>query len=101
MRTMWFLAGAGATVYAAVKARRAAEALTPEGFADRMAGLAVGWQLLGDEVRAGMTERESELRSRLALGVDGTPRLEAAPDLQEQTTTGGRHRRMIEGAEQQ
>lgn len=101
MRTMWFLAGAGATVYAAVKARRAAEALTPEGLADRMAGLAVGWQLLGDEVRAGMAERESELRSRLALSVDEAPRLEAAPDLQEQTPAGGRHRRMIEGAEQQ
>ena len=41
-RAVWFVAGAGAGVYAMVKARRAAEALTPEGLADRLAGLSVG-----------------------------------------------------------
>ena len=35
------------------RARRVAEALTPEGLADRLAGLSVGARLFGDEVRAG------------------------------------------------
>ena len=32
----WFVAGAGVGVYAMVKARRAAEAFTPEGLRDRL-----------------------------------------------------------------
>ncbi len=66
MRSFWFVAGAGAGVYVVVRARRAAEALTPEGLHDRLAGLALGWHLFSDEVRAGMTEKETELRERLA-----------------------------------
>ncbi|MEP6816883.1 MAG: DUF6167 family protein [Marmoricola sp.] len=73
MRSVWFVAGAGAGVYVMVKARRAAEAFTPEGFHDRLAGLQLGWQLFSDEVRAGMTEKETELRDRLVLGLDGPP----------------------------
>ncbi|MDQ6641322.1 MAG: DUF6167 family protein [Actinomycetota bacterium] len=71
MRGLWFVAGAGAGVYVMVKARRAAQAFTPEGVHDRLAGLQVGWQLFSDEVRAGMTEKETELRERLVLGLDG------------------------------
>ena len=71
-RAVWFVAGAGAGVYAMVKARRAAEALTPEGLADRLAGLSVGARLFGDEVRAGMTDKEIELRDRLGLALHGT-----------------------------
>ena len=71
-RAVWFVAGAGAGVYAMVKARRTAEALTPEGLADRLAGLSVGARLFGDEVRAGMTEKETELRDRLGLALHGT-----------------------------
>lgn len=71
MRSVWFVAGAGAGVYVVLKARRAAEAFTPEGFHDRLAGLQVGWHLFSDEVRAGMTEKETELRERLVLGLDG------------------------------
>lgn len=71
MRPLWFVAGLGAGVYAAVCARRAAEALTPEGLSDRVAGLTLGWQLFGDEVRAGMAEKETELRERLLAGPDG------------------------------
>ena len=67
-RGLWFMAGAGAGVYAMTKARRAAEALTPEGIRDRMAGLSLGAQLLGEDVRAEMAERESQLRQRLRLG---------------------------------
>ena len=53
-RTLWFVAGAGAGVYAVTKARRVAEALTPEGLADRLAGLSVGDQLFGQELKAWM-----------------------------------------------
>ena len=66
-RGFWFVAGAGAGVYVMIKARRAAEAFTPDGVRDRLAGLSVGAQLFVDEVRTGMDERETELRERFAL----------------------------------
>lgn len=83
-RGFWFVAGAGAGVYVVLKARRAAEVFTPEGLRDRVAGLSVGAQLFAEEVRSGMTEREAELRERLALlgqhsVLDGPLILEAAP----------------------
>ena len=72
-RGIWFVAGAGAGVYAMVKARRAVEAFTPEGIRDRVAGLGVGAHLFAEEVRAGMTEKETELRERLGWTLDGPP----------------------------
>jgi hypothetical protein len=66
-RGFWFVAGAGAGVYVMIKARRAAEAITPDGVRDRLAGLSVGAQLFVDELRTGMDERETELRERFAL----------------------------------
>ena len=68
-RAFWFVAGAGAGAYGLVKARRAAEMLTPEGLADRLAGLSLGLHLFGEEVRAGMDEKESDLRRRLGLAL--------------------------------
>lgn len=76
-RGFWFVAGAGAGIYAMVKARRAAETFTPEGIRDRMAGLGVGAHLFAEEVRAGMTEKETELRDRLGWTLDGPPELES------------------------
>jgi hypothetical protein len=76
-RSLWFVVGAGAGVYAMVKARRAAETFTPEGIRDRMAGLGVGAHLFTEELRAGMTEKETELRERLGLALDGPPELVA------------------------
>ena len=70
-RLLWFVAGAGAGVYGLTKARRAAEALTPEGLADRLAGLSVGLHLFSQEVRAGMDEKENDLRARLGLVLPG------------------------------
>jgi hypothetical protein len=70
-RGFWFVAGAGAGVYVVVKARRAAETFTPDGLRDRVAGLGVGAHLFAEEVRTGMTERETELRERLGLVLDG------------------------------
>ena len=75
-RAVWFAAGAGAGVYAMSKARRAAEALTPEGLADRLAGLSLGVHLFREEVKAGMAEKENDLRERLGLTLHGpTPAL--------------------------
>lgn len=86
-RGFWFVAGAGAGMYVVVKARRAAEALTPDGLRDRLAGLGVGAQLFAEEVRLGMEERETELRERLGYALDGPLQLtagaaeQAAPDV--------------------
>jgi hypothetical protein len=69
-RGFWFVAGAGAGVYVMFRARRAAETFTPDGLRDRVAGLGVGAHLFAEEVRAGMSERETELRERLGLALD-------------------------------
>jgi hypothetical protein len=71
-RLVWFAAGAGAGVYAVTRVRRVAEAFTPEGLADRLAGLSLGLHLFRDEVRAGMAEKEKDLRGRLAIPPPGT-----------------------------
>jgi hypothetical protein len=88
-RTLWFVAGAATSAYAIVRARRAAEAMTPDGMRDRLAGLTLGAQLFGDEVRTEMVVRESELRERLGLGLDGTPQIHAAPAAPLQLTRKG------------
>lgn len=72
-RTFWFAAGVGAGVYAMTKARRAAELLTPDGLADHLAGLSRGLHLFGDEVRAGMVEKENDVRQRLGVRLPGGP----------------------------
>jgi hypothetical protein len=78
-RVLWFAAGAGAGVYAITKVRRAAEILTPDGLADRLAGLSLGAHLFSEEVKAGMAEKEKDLRGRLALPLHGaTPQLTGA-----------------------
>jgi len=66
-RTLWFVTGAGAGVYAMVRGRRAAEVLTADGLRDRVSGLAVGMRMFRDEVAAGRAEKETELRPRLGL----------------------------------
>ena len=83
-RLVWFAAGAGVGAYALTRARRAAEVLTPEGLADRLAGLSLGLHLLRDEVRAGMAEKEADVRERLSLPAPGSgatvPELSAPPE---------------------
>ena len=74
-RGFWFAAGAGAGVYAAVRARRVAEILTVDGLRDRWEGLRAGAEVFADEAAAGRAERESELRERYGLRPDGTPAL--------------------------
>ncbi len=75
-RGFWFVAGAGAGVYAVLKSRRAAEVFTPEGLHDRLAGVGLGAHLFAEEVRAGMTEKEAELRDRLGWTLEGLPEIE-------------------------
>ncbi|WP_195849545.1 DUF6167 family protein [Nocardioides marmotae] len=77
-RGLWFVAGAGAGVYAMVRGRRAAEALTADGLRDRWNGLTLGARLLRDEVAQGRADAEVDLRARLGLTPAGTPEL-AAP----------------------
>lgn len=77
-RGLWFVAGAGAGVYAMVRGRRAAESLTAEGLQDRWSALIHGARLLRDEVAQGKAEAETDLRARLGLVPSSTPEL-AAP----------------------
>jgi hypothetical protein len=81
IRGFWFVAGAGAGIYATVRARRLAQALTPEGLSDRVAGLRLGAQLFGEEVRTGMAEKETQLRDRLTPVLHGPPALGAPTDI--------------------
>ena len=80
-RPLWFVAGAGVGVYAAARARRAAEALTADGLRDRLRGWQVGARLFAEEVQQGRTERETQLRAQLGLRptapTDGLPELAA------------------------
>jgi hypothetical protein len=80
------MAGAGAGMYAVVRARRAAEAFTPEGLGDRWHALTVGARMLRDEVAQGQAEAETELRERLGL----------VPDVRPQLVGSSRGRRMLE-----
>ncbi len=79
MRSLWFVAGTAAGVYAGTRARRAAEALTVDGIHDRLTGWFAGAAVLREELLAGMHDKESELRERLQLAPASRPALEAAP----------------------
>ena len=66
MRVLWFAAGTAAGVYASTKVRRAAEALTVDGIHDRLTGWFAGARVIGEELRAGALEKETELRGRVS-----------------------------------
>ena len=74
-RSLWFVAGAGAGVYAMSRARRAAEAVSADGLRDRLSGLGVGMRMFRDEVAAGQAEKETQLRERMGLVPHGIPEL--------------------------
>ena len=76
-RGIWFVAGAGAGIYAVIRGRRAAEVFTVDGLRDRVHGLEVGARLFRDEVAQGRAEKETELRERLGLVPHGRPELVA------------------------
>lgn len=87
-RGLWFVAGAGAGIYAMIRGRRAAEALSPDGLRDRLNGLEVGARMFRDEVAQARTDKETQLRERYGLVPHGPPELE-----------GGRHRAVSTSAE--
>ena len=81
-RGLWFVAGAGAGLYAAVRGRRAAEALSPDGLRDRVNGLVAGARLLRQEVAQGAADAEPVVRERLGLndtGLTGSGQRALAP----------------------
>jgi hypothetical protein len=79
-RGLWFMAGAGAGVYAMVRARRVAEAFTADGLSDRWHALTLGVRMLREEVAQGQAEAETELRERFGLVPHGMPELSVAAD---------------------
>ena len=74
-RGLWFVAGAGAGIYASVRARRVKEAFTADGLSDRWHALTLGARMFRDEVAQGQAEAETELRERFGLVPHGLPEL--------------------------
>jgi hypothetical protein len=64
-RAFWFVAGAAAGVYGAVKARRAAYRLSGPGIIDQAAALGVGWRAFSADLRDGMQKRQDDVVIRL------------------------------------
>lgn len=90
-RSVWFVAGAGAGMYAMVRARRLAEAVTWDGLRDRAGAAVVGLRVFTEEVAQGSADKEAELRERLHL-VPPDAGSEAGVD----TLTAARHRALEE-----
>ena len=76
-RGLWFMAGAGAGVYAMTRARRLKEAFTAEGLRDRWEAITLGARMLCDDVAQAQAEKETELRERFGLAPHGLPELTA------------------------
>jgi hypothetical protein len=70
-RVFWIALGATAGVLVVRKLQKAAHAYTPAGLAESVQGLGDSLRYFAEEVRAGMAEREIELRG--ALGIDEDP----------------------------
>jgi hypothetical protein len=66
-RLFWVAVGAAAGVYAVRKVQKTLHAYSASGLAERAGGVGDSLRLFADEVRAGMAEREAELRDALGL----------------------------------
>jgi hypothetical protein len=75
-RLFWLGLGATAGVLVVRRLARTAAAFTPRGLGDSVAELGTTIRVFAEEVRAGMVERELELRE--ALGLDDVD--DATPD---------------------
>jgi hypothetical protein len=77
-RLVWFLLGAGVAIFVYVKIRNSLKNARPEAIGQRVADSASGVSESArgfiDRVRAGMAERETELRETLGLPDDQSPR---------------------------
>ena len=69
-RVVWFVAGSAAGLYAAVKARRAANRLTTPGLVDQAAALGLGWPAVSSELRDGMEARQRDIARELSGASD-------------------------------
>jgi Family of unknown function (DUF6167) len=77
-RFFWFAVGAGVAVFVSVKVRGYIKKTNPEAIGRRVAESASGVSQSAhgfvDRLRAGMAERETELRDSLGLPDEQTPR---------------------------
>ncbi|MFC0623944.1 DUF6167 family protein [Kribbella deserti] len=67
-KIFWFIVGTAVGVYAVTRLKKRAQVLAPESLQASAEKVASAIRHFGDEVRAGMAEREDELRE--ALGID-------------------------------
>lgn len=79
-RVFWLAVGATAGVYVVRKVTKKAHALTPAGVAERADALGYSLRSFADQVRAGMVEREAELRDALGITDRHDRPLESADD---------------------
>lgn len=74
-RVFWIALGATAGVLVVRRVTRVAESMTPEGATERISAglgqLSDSVRAFTDEVRAGMAERDAELRGALGIAPDG------------------------------
>ena len=69
-RILWLIVGILVGVYAVTRLKKRAQQFAPEGLQQSAEKMASAIRHFGDEVRAGMAERETELRD--ALGIENT-----------------------------
>ena len=87
-RGLWFMAGAGAGVYAMTRARRLKEAFTADGLRDRWEAVTLGARMLRDDVAQAQADKETELRERFGLTPHGLPELTAPADQRDRNIDG-------------
>jgi hypothetical protein len=67
-RLFWVAVGAAAGIYAVRKVQKTLHAYSATGLAERAGGLGGSITAFAEEVRAGMADREVELREALGMG---------------------------------
>ena len=68
----WLTVGATVGVLVVRKVTKTAQAFTPAGVAQRAGGLGESLRYFADQVRAGMADREIELRDALGIDSEGS-----------------------------
>jgi hypothetical protein len=86
-RVFWLALGATAGVLVVRRVTRAADTLTPQGLVGALGNVGDGLRVFAEEVRAGMAEREGELRDALGLDEGHALAPEDAADLATDPTT--------------
>jgi hypothetical protein len=76
-RLFWVAVGAAAGIYAVRKVQKTMHAYSPSGLAERAEGVGGSIRAFAEEVRAGMADREAELRE--ALGMDAAHDAQLSP----------------------